>query len=83
MRFAGCEHDILRALASMPFLERLEMVALTGWSRGAVYEAVAALEAGGFSDSALHAVDPLPPGTAFPPHRQWAAQARRGGGQAG
>ncbi len=65
MRFAGCEHDILRTLASMPFLERLEMVAITGWSRGAVYEAVAALESGGFCDSALHAVDPLPPARRF------------------
>ena len=65
MRFAGCEHEILRALASMPFLERLEMVAVTGWSRGAVYEAVASLESGGFCDSALHAVDPLPPARRF------------------
>ncbi len=65
MKFAGCEHDILRTLASMPFLERLEMVAVTGWSRGAVYEAVAALESGGFCGSALHALDPLPPARRF------------------
>ncbi len=65
MRFAGCEHEILRALGSMPFLERLEMVAVTGWSKGAVYEAVASLESGGYCDSALHAVDPLPPARRF------------------
>ena len=30
MRPEGCEADLLRALASMPFLNRLEMVAVTG-----------------------------------------------------
>ena len=30
MRLAGCEPDLLRALAWMPFLDRLEMVAVTG-----------------------------------------------------
>ena len=65
MRSAGCEFDILRTLAEMPFLDRLEMVAVTGWSKGAVYEAVASLESGGFCDSALHAVDPLPPARRF------------------
>ena len=65
MRSAGCEPDVLRTLADMPFLDRLEMVAVTGWSKGAVYEAVASLESGGFCDSALHAVDPLPPARRF------------------
>ena len=41
MRPEGCEADLLRALAAMPFLDRLEMVSVTGWSRGAVYEAAA------------------------------------------
>ena len=37
MRPEGCEADLLRALASMPFLDRQEMVAVSGWSRAAVY----------------------------------------------
>ena len=32
----------------MPFLDRQEMVAVSGWSRAAVYETVQKLEAGGF-----------------------------------
>ena len=40
MRTEGCEAQTLRALASMPFLDRTEMVAVTGWSKAAVHEAV-------------------------------------------
>ena len=65
MRPTGCEAELLRALASMPFLDRLEMVAVTGWSRGPVYEAAAKLESEGFCASALHATDILPPARRF------------------
>ena len=34
MRPEGCEAEILRVLAAMPFLDRLEMVAVTSWSMG-------------------------------------------------
>ena len=65
MRPEGCEHDLLRALASMPFLNRLEMVAVTGWSRGAVYEAIERLESGGLCASVLHATELLPQARRF------------------
>ena len=65
MKPAGCEADLLRALASMPFRDRLEMVAVCGWSRGAVYEAMESLESGGLCASVPHAVDPLPPARRF------------------
>ena len=65
MRPEGCEADLLRALAAMPFLDRLEMVSVTGWSRGAVYEAVEKLAAGGACTSVLHATDPFPPSRRF------------------
>ena len=65
MRPEGCEPDLLRALASMPFLDRQEMVAVSGWSRAAVYEAVQRLETGGFCASVLHAADPLPQARRF------------------
>ena len=65
MRPAGCEPELLRALASMPFLDRQEMVAVSGWSKGAVYEAVERLESGGLCASVLHAADPLPPARRF------------------
>ena len=65
MRPEGCEADLLRALAAMPFLDRLEMVSVTGWSRGAVYEAVEKLESGGVCASVLHSADPFPPARRF------------------
>ena len=65
MRPEGCEADLLRALSRMPFLDRLEMVAVTGWSRGAVYEAVDRLESGGFCASVPHATGLLPPSRRF------------------
>ena len=51
---------MLRLLAGMPFLDRLELAEVSGWSRGAVYGAVEKLESGGFCAPALHTVDSLP-----------------------
>ena len=61
MKLTGCERDLMRRLAEMPFLDRLEMVAVSGWSRGAVYEGVRRLEAGEFAASVPHAADLIPP----------------------
>ena len=55
MRFNRCEADALRRLADMPFLDRLELAALTGWSRGAVYQAVGKLESQGMVADIPHA----------------------------
>ena len=52
---AGCETDILRRLAEMPFLDRLELAALTGRSRGAVYAAMDRLQQRGMVDAIPHA----------------------------
>ena len=49
----------------MPFLDRLEMVAVSGWSRGAVYEAVRRLEDDGLIASVPHATDLTPPTRRF------------------
>ena len=57
----GCEVEILKLLASMPLMDRLEMVCVSGWSRGAVYPAIEKLEASGLLDSLLHASDLVPP----------------------
>ena len=65
MRPGVCESEMLRLLAEMPFLDRLEMMELSGWSRGAVYGAVERLESGGFCAPASHAVDSLPPTRRF------------------
>ena len=65
MRPEGCEAQLLHALADMPFLDRTEMVAVTGWSKAAVHEAVERLQSGGFCASVLHAVDPFTPARRF------------------
>ena len=61
MRTAGCEGTLLRVLGMMPFLDRLEMAAVSGWSRGAVYEAAARLEEAGLAGSISQATDLIPP----------------------
>ena len=53
--------DLLRLLAAMPFLDRLEMVALSGWSRGAVYGSIQALEEAGLAASLPHASELVAP----------------------
>ena len=60
MRPEACEAELLRRLAAMPFLDRLEMVAVSGRSRGAVYEAVRELESGGLVASVPHAAQLIP-----------------------
>ena len=61
MRPASSEQDLLRALASMPFLDRLELAAVTGWSRGAAYQGVRRLEEWGYAASVPHAAGLVPP----------------------
>ena len=48
------EGELLRLLARMPFLDRLEMAALAGRSRGGVYEAAGRLEDAGLIASVSH-----------------------------
>ena len=55
------EGDLLRLPAAMPFPDRLEMVALSGWSRGAVYKTVAALEGEGLVECVPHASELVAP----------------------
>ena len=62
MRPAGCEAEVLRLLASMPFIDRMDLAAVSGWSRGAVYEAVDRLDSAGLCDAVTHATG-LPPAT--------------------
>ena len=52
--------ELLRLLADMPFLDRLEAVAVSGWSRGAVYRAVHRLEDAGLIASVPHGTDLVP-----------------------
>ena len=58
---ARCPAELLNLLSEMPFLDRLEMVSISGWSRGAVYPAVERLEGEGLVGFLPHASDLLPP----------------------
>ena len=52
---AGCELDILRRLAEMPFLDRLELVTLCRRSRSAVYGSMERLAERGMVHAVSHA----------------------------
>ena len=55
MSRASSERELLHALAEMPFLDRLELAAVSGWSKGAVYRNAAKLEQRGLVASLPHA----------------------------
>ncbi len=61
MTAVSLEPELLGLLAQAPFLDRQEMAAISGGSRGAVYDAVHRLEEGGLVDSIPHAADLAPP----------------------
>ena len=61
MTLTRCEPDLLRRLTEMPFADRLDLAALSGWSRGAVYAAIDKLKEGGMVDAIPHATPQLPP----------------------
>ena len=64
-RLTGVKRELLGSLASMPFLDRLEMVAVTGWSGSAVHEAARQLEDAGLIASVPHGIDLVPPTRRF------------------
>ncbi len=55
MTLSNRQCNALRLLADMPFLDRLELAALSGWSRGAAYQAAAHLEQRGMVEAIPHA----------------------------
>ena len=61
---------ILRRLAAMPFVDRLELAAVSGVADRSAYEAVAALERRGLADSVPHVTGPL-----RTTHRYWLTSA--------
>ncbi len=60
-RLNPTQEELLRRLARMPFLDRLELAALSGRSRGGVYEAADRLEADDLSASVSHGTPFLAP----------------------
>ena len=61
MTLTRCETDLLRRLAETPFADRLDLAALSGWSRGAVYAGMDQLQERGMVSAIPHAAPLLPP----------------------
>ena len=61
MNLNGTERETLGVLGSCPFIDRLEMAAISGSSRSAVYDAVGKLEEAGLISHIPHAADLTPP----------------------
>ncbi len=61
MNLTRCETGLLRRLAETPFADRLDLAALSGWSRGAVYAGIDRLKEWGMADAIPHAAPLLPP----------------------
>ena len=64
-RLTGGKRELLGRLADMPFLDRMEMAAVSGWSLSAVYEAARQLEDAGLIASVPHGTDLLSPTRRF------------------
>lgn len=65
MRSDRPAEDVLGWLSRLPLLDRLELVALSGWSRSAVYRAVAALERERLVEPVAHASELIAPTRRF------------------
>ena len=61
MKITGSERETLSVIASCPFVDRLELAAISGASRSAVYETVRGLEDAGLVAHVPHAADLIPP----------------------
>ena len=61
MNLTGSERQTLSVIASCPLIDRLELAALSGAGRSAVYEAVGGLEDRGHVAYVPHAADLIPP----------------------
>ena len=65
MRLTGGAGDLLRRLTDMPFLDRLELVAISGWSRDTVYRGLRRLEDAGLVAPVPHGTDLIAPTRRF------------------
>ncbi len=65
MKLARGDAALLSLLASMPFLDRLELAAVSGRSRAAVYERVGRMSEAGLLDSLVHSTELIPPTRRF------------------
>ena len=60
MKLTECQSDLLHQLAQTPFVDRLELAALSGWSQSAVYRQMASMEQVGMIEHLAHATTLIP-----------------------
>lgn len=60
MKLTDCQSDLLHQLAQTPFVDRLELAALSGWSQSAVYRQMASMEQVGMIEHLAHATTLVP-----------------------
>ena len=65
MTLSQSMHELLRHLAAMPFLDRLELASISGWSRGTVYRSVTKLERLDLAASVPHSTPLVAPTRRF------------------
>ena len=65
MKTSKRDHQILQLIASMPFLDRLDIAALSNLSRGTAYHATERLERRNLVESIPHATNLIPPTRRF------------------
>ena len=56
-----CDTQTIQYLSSMPFVDRLDLAIVSGWSIGAIYESVERLTREGMVGSIPHATELVPP----------------------
>ena len=77
MKITGSERETLSVIASCPFVDRLELAAISGASRSAVYEAVRGLLGRGSRRTRAPRGGPDTADPPLPPHRQGTGRAGR------
>ena len=60
MKLTECQSGLLHQLAQTPFVDRLELAALSGWSQSAVYRQMASMEHVGLVEHLAHATSLIP-----------------------
>lgn len=65
MRPSACQSDLLNQLAQTPFLDRIELAALSGWSQSAVYRHCTLMERDGLLERVAHTTAVIPMSVRF------------------
>ncbi len=80
MKLSDCQSDLLRQLAETPFVDRVELAALSGWSPSGVYRQMAKLQQCGLIEHLTHATPLIPTTRRYCLSAEGLRQLAEGGG---